>query len=231
MCARSPHVRVAENVSVSSPSFLSFPLRPSVSLFLAHVHTHTYFLSLFLSFVSSPLFLRCLFSPYTVSIRRAPRLELSFPPRAFAESRESERETGGREPRESLPLSYYGKNEVAYFLCLVTNRLSSPGRRPENETKILLVGPGRAPTREITARSGITIIKLLSIDKLHVTAGQVEAFSNLSDVVAHRRKEARAENDWRWRERKREKETGGKIQLLVLYINSLERARKQAMLL
>lgn len=64
--------------------------------------------------------------------------------------------------------------------------------------------PGRAPTRGITAWSGITIIKLLSIDKLHVTAGQVEAFSNLSDVVAHRRK-SESRRRWRKREKKGER--------------------------
>lgn len=78
-------------------------------------------------FFSSPFFPPFLFPPRTVSIR--PPADLLFPPRADS-----------REP----PVSYSGKNEVAYFLSLVTNRL--PGF-PGNETKILLVGQG-APRRE-----------------------------------------------------------------------------------
>lgn len=58
-------------------------------------------------------------------------------------------------------------------------------------------------------------------------------FSNLSDVVAHRRKGERAERRWREREKeeKGKKKMDEKIQLLVFYINSLKRERKRAMLL
>lgn len=136
--AQTLPVRVAENVSVSSLLFSSLllpPLSPfpSVPLFL---------------FFPLPLSPPCtsIYSP-----RSLPRSLISFSRfRELAAERErTEREEKRKRDRElrKLPVSYYGKNEVAYFLCLVTNRLSSPGRRPENETKILLAGRG-APRRE-----------------------------------------------------------------------------------
>lgn len=138
-----------------SVSFL-FSASPCFHLFLSF--SLFLFLPFFLSFLRPP-----------VSIH-SPSRDLPFLPRAFANS------PGDRESAWTAGEYNYGKNKSSVFSMprdeSTFQGTSSAIRRERNKN----TRTGRAPTKEITARSGITIIKLLSIDKLLVTAVRVEAF-------------------------------------------------------
>lgn len=136
--ARALHVRATENVNVSS-------------LFSPSLRATTACLSLFLSVSLS--FSRAIcpssffsFFPYTISIHRVPSLPA---PRSLVSSsrRRARRETGEIEPREPRRVTP-AKNEVAYFLRLVTNRLSFLPGGGDQRAKQKYSPAGARPTDE-----------------------------------------------------------------------------------